>query len=413
MSKPPQFSARTGWDLQPTRYATALAALRCSDAPVFDLTASNPTTCGFDYDAQGILDALGRPDSLRYRPDARGLLEARHAVQQYYAEAARATVSPQRIFLTASTSEAYSYLFRLHCDPGAEVLIAQPSYPLFQFLADLDDVRLVTYPLFYDHGWHLDAAALAARITPQTRAVIVVHPNNPTGHFTSAKEREALEAVCQQHGLALIVDEVFLDYALDRASIPAGGAISFAHGEHPVLTYVLSGLSKVAALPQMKAAWLAVFGPPAALEEASARLEIIADTFLSMNASVQHALPFLLANREGLQQQILSRVRSNLAALDDVLTGAPSISRLDVQAGWYAILRVPALSSGEELATRLLQEQRVVVHPGYFYGFHGDGWLVLSLLPRSEEFKEGVGRLVRSFQSEGTRGTARAFSQIA
>ena len=393
-----QFSARTHWDLQTTKYAAALQAMRAGNAAFFDLTASNPTTCGFDYDRAAILDALSRPECLAYGPDPRGLLLAREAVAQYYAEAAAAQVPSDRIFLTTSTSEAYSYLFRLHCDPGAEVLIAQPSYPLFEFLADLDDVRLVSYPLFYDHGWHLDVSALTARITPKTRAVIVVHPNNPTGHFTSAQEREALEAICQQHGLALIVDEVFLDYALDLDGADRSAPRSFAAGEHPALKYVLSGLSKVAGLPQMKAAWIASFGPKALLEEAKGRLEVIADTFLSMNAPVQHALPYLLANRQGVQQQILSRVRENLAALDRRLLDAPVLSRLEVQGGWYAVVRVPALRSGEALAIRLMEEQQLVVHPGYFYGFDGEGWLVLSLLTAAEEFAEGIARLARFFR---------------
>lgn len=388
-----QFSARTGWDLRATAYAAALEQLRAGDAPVFDLTASNPTACGFEYESTGILRELARPASLEYRPDPRGLLIARNAVVQYYSEAAQAQVSVDRIFLVPSTSEAYSYLFRLHCDPGDEVLIAQPSYPLFQFLADLDDVRLVTYPLFYDHGWHLDTAVLAARITQRTRAVVLVHPNNPTGHFTPVRERERLEQICREHNLVLIVDEVFLDYALDTAPP------SFAAGPHPVLTYVLSGLSKIAGLPQMKAAWIAACGPAASLDEATRRLEVIADTFLSMNAPVAHALPYLLANRYGVQSQIIVRVRENLAALDRRLRTAPAISRLNVQGGWYAVLRVPALASGEALVLRLMEQERVIVHPGYFYGFNGDGWIVLSLLPPLQEFAQGIDRITHQFQN--------------
>ena len=314
------------------------------------------------------------------------------AVVDYYAEAAGTSISAEQIFLTSSTSEAYSYLFRLHCDPGGEILIAQPSYPLFQFLADLDDVRLVPYPLFYDHGWHIDIAALTERITPQTRAIVVVHPNNPTGHFTSQAERKLLEHICEQHDLVLIVDEVFLDYELDAA----GSHQSFSTGEHPVLTYVLSGLSKVAGLPQMKSAWIAAFGPEPLLPAATERLEVIADTFLSMNAPVQHAMPYLLENRGGVQRQILRRVRENLAELDRKLAATPAVSRLQVEGGWYAILRVPALMGGDELAIRLMQRERVVVHPGHFYGFDGDGWIIVSLLTPLVEFAEGLARLLRS-----------------
>ena len=392
-----QFSQRTDWNLEKTAYATALERLWAAGKPIFELTASNPTTCGFEYDGAGILAELSRSDCLQYEPDPHGLLVARAAVVEYYAEAAATKVSTERIFLTTSTSEAYSYLFRLHCDPGSEVMIAQPSYPLFDFLADLEDVRLVPYPLFYDHGWHIDIAALTERISSRTRAIVVVHPNNPTGHFTSAAERKMLERVCEEHGLALIIDEVFLDYGIDTVGArEMGPYVSFATGEHPVLTYVLSGLSKVAGLPQMKAAWLAAFGPEALLHSAMARLEMIADTFLSMNAPVQHAMPYLLANRGGVQQQIRLRVRENLEELDGQLGDAPSVSRLWIDGGWYAILRVPALMGGDELAIRLMERERVVVHPGHFYGFEGDGWIVLSLLPPRVEFAEGVSRLLAS-----------------
>ncbi|MGO8720937.1 MAG: pyridoxal phosphate-dependent aminotransferase [Acidobacteriaceae bacterium] len=391
-----KFSRRTDWDLEKTAYAAALERVHAGGGPVFDLTASNPTTCGFQYDGADILHALSRPECLEYEPNPRGLPVARTAVAEYYAQAAAARVAVEQIFLTTSTSEAYSYLFRLHCDPGAEILIAQPSYPLFEFLADLDDVRLVPYPLFYDHGWHLDVAALTGRITPKTRAIVVVHPNNPTGHFTSPAERESLEEICKEHGLVLIVDEVFLDYALALSGTRAPRQASFSSGEHPVLTYVLSGFSKIAGLPQMKAAWIVAFGPEPLLEAAMARLEVIADTFLSMNAPVQHAMPTLLATRRNLQQQILLRVRENLATLDQLLVRAPAISRLEVQGGWYVVLRVPALMSGEALAIRCMDQERVMVHPGYFYGFDGDGWMVLSLLPPTAEFAEGIKRLIRA-----------------
>ena len=391
-----EFSRRTRWNLEKTAYAVALERLRADGKPIFDLTASNPTTCEFEYDRAGILGALCRPEGLEYEPDPRGLPIARAAVVDYYAKAAASKISAEQIFLTTSTSEAYSYLFRLHCDPGAEILIAQPSYPLFDFLADLDDVRLVPYPLFYDHGWHIDISTLTERITSRTRAIVVVHPNNPTGHFTSAAERKLLERICQEHGLALIVDEVFLDYALHTEDAVEEAHASFSTGEHPVLTYVLSGLSKVAGLPQMKAAWIAAFGPEPSLEDAAGRLEMIADTFLSMNAPVQHAMPYLLANRDAVQQQIRQRVRENLKVLDRLLAGAAVVSRLRIQGGWYAVLRVPALTSGDELAIRLMEHERVVVHPGHFYGFDGDGWIVLSLLTPTGEFAEGVARLLGS-----------------
>ncbi|MBT9330434.1 pyridoxal phosphate-dependent aminotransferase [Paracidobacterium acidisoli] len=386
-----RFSSRTHWDLQPTELTQALHARQAAGLPLLDLTASNPTHCGFRYDAPGILAALGDAASLLYDPDPRGILRAREAVAAYYAEAG-AAVSPQHVFLTTSTSEAYSYLFRLLCDPGEEVLIAQPSYPLFDFLAQLDDVRLVPYPLFHDHGWHLDLEALRQRITPRTRAIALVHPNNPTGHFTKAGERLELESLCAEHGLALIVDEVFLDYAFSGDS-PG----SFAAGAHPVLTFVLSGLSKIAALPQMKAAWIAACGPKPSLTQALDRLEVIADTFLSMNAPIQHALPEWLNHRSEMQRQIRERTAANLAALDETLAQQTMVSRLGVEAGWYAVLRVPALEPDEHLAVRLIRDHGVSVHPGYFFGFSGDGWLILSLLTPTEAFLTGIRIICSAF----------------
>jgi alanine-synthesizing transaminase len=383
------FSARTGWDVSETELARAIAERRASGLNLLDLTASNPTRCGFVYDEAGILSALADRDALVYDPDPRGMRRARKAVAGYYADHG-AKVDAERLFLTTSTSEAYSFLFRLLCDPecekrGDEVLIAQPSYPLFDFLAQLENVRLVPYSLFYDHGWRLDAESIRRQITPRTRGIALVHPNNPTGHFTKEAERGELEAICAEHGLALIVDEVFLDYGIAGLS-----GRSFAAGPHPVLTFVLSGLSKVAALPQMKAAWIAAFGPEPELKPALDRLEIIADTFLSMNAPVQCAMPSWLAKRAGLQSQISPRAEENLRQLDLILAGQSLVSRLEVEAGWYAVLRVPAVVPGEELAVRMVREHGVSVHPGYFFGFAGDGWLVVSLLTPVEEFRAGI-----------------------
>lgn len=390
MSQMARFSGRTAWDLSETELARAVRERRAAGLPLVDLTASNPTRCGFEYDGAEILAGLARPEALVYEADPHGMLRAREAVCGYYA-ALGARVETKNLFLTPSTSEAYSYLFRLLCDPGDEVLIAQPSYPLFDFLAQLDGVRLVPFPLFYDYGWHLDAETLRRAITPRTRAIAVVHPNNPTGHFTKAAERRELEAICAERGLALIVDEVFLDYGLGAKAEP-----SFASGEHPALTFVLSGLSKIAALPQMKAAWIAAFGPEADLREVLARLEVIADTFLSINAPVQCALPEWLEGRWAIQEQIRERLRQNLAALDRELEGS-SVSRLEVEAGWYAVLRVPAIEPDEALAARLVREHGVEVHPGSFFGFPGSGWVVLSLLTLEREFSRGIRSIYRIF----------------
>jgi alanine-synthesizing transaminase len=390
------FSTRTEWDLTETELTRALRERRQAGEAVYDLTASNPTRCGLRYDAGALLPGLVRPEVLDYDPDPRGMRRARQAVSAYYAEAG-AALGPEQVVLTTSTSEAYSFLFRLLCNPGDEVLIAQPSYPLFDYLAQLDDVRLAPYPLFYDYGWHIDMAALRARIGTRTRAIALVHPNNPTGHYTSARERAQLEQICVEHGLALIVDEVFLDYPLEEGVLDQD-ASSFASGKHPVLTFVLSGLSKIAGLPQMKAAWIAACGPEPELGVALERLEVIADTFLSMNAPVQSALPEWLGTRTGIQRQITARTRANLQCLDEFLAQHPMMTRLEAQAGWYAVLRVPALGTDEDLAVRLVREHGVVVHPGYFFEFSGSGWLVVSLLTPEPEFRLGIARICTVFR---------------
>ena len=387
------FSRRTDWDLADTSYARAVRQVRASGRPLFDLTMSNPTACGFAYPEQ-LLAPLSNAAALSYDPDPRGMLLARDAVARYYADHG-AVVDPGAVVLTTSTSEGYSFLFRLLCDPGDEVLIAQPSYPLFDFLATLDDVRLVSFPLFFDHGWWVDFAEFERRISERTRAVIVVHPNNPTGHWTSAKERRRIEQLCAERGLTLIVDEVFLDYDLHGTGNTS--AASFATGEHPALTVCLSGLSKIAGLPQMKAAWLAVLGPSALRGDALARLEVIADTFLSMNAPVQHALPVWLDRRQEIQSQILSRVRGNLAALQRAAAHHPGRLRvLTPDAGWAAVISLPGCGGAADCAERLVRDAGVLVHPGVFYGMGEPNRAVVSLLTPASEFAEGVRRLAET-----------------
>jgi aspartate/methionine/tyrosine aminotransferase len=308
---------------------------------------------------------------------------AREAVAAYYSDHG-AEIDPDSVVMTTSTSEGYGYLFRLLCDAGDEVLVAQPSYPLFDFLADLEDVRLKPYPLFYDFGWWIDFAELERRIGPRTKAIVVVHPNNPTGHATGAAERRMLEEICERHGLALIVDEVFLDYPVGDTRLE-----SFAVGPHPVLTFVLSGMSKIAGLPQMKAGWIIGMGPGGARREAMGRLEVVADTFLSMNAPVQMALPVWLAGRRGIQGQILERVKGNLQAARNA-----GVEVLRLEAGWSAILWLPQTGGSENLAEELLGEADVVVHPGSFYAIAEKGRVVVSLLGPEREFAVGMERVV-------------------
>jgi aspartate/methionine/tyrosine aminotransferase len=362
--------------------------------PIADLTASNPTRCGFAYSAS-MLQTLADPRALDYDPQPRGLLPAREAVCRYYADHGVA-LDPGQIVLTTSTSEAYSFLFRLLCDPGSEILVPQPGYPLFDFLATLDDVRIKAAPLVYDDGWQIDFAGMRRAISSETRAIVIVHPNNPTGHFTKPWEAEELTRICRECGLSLIVDEVFLDYgktgseeAREQRSEKTGtdGPQSFAAGLEGVPVFVVSGLSKIAGLPQMKAAWIVATGPEKA--QALERLEVTADTFLSMNAPVQWALPVWLAQRAEIQEQIRRRVGANLAELDRQLAGLPALQRLAVEGGWYAVLRVPALDPDEQTVLALL-ERGVWVHPGYFFGLPESGWMVISLLGYEREFLNGL-----------------------
>jgi aspartate/methionine/tyrosine aminotransferase len=385
------FSDRTNWKLTRNRLTEALDDVRSSGARVLDLTISNPTRAGLRYDEPVILRSLASPQALDYDPQPRGLLTARDAVAAYYRnDHDVGGLDPEHLVLTTSTSEGYSFVFRLLCNPGDELLVPKPSYPLFEFLADLQDVKLVPYPLIYDHGWQVDFPSLQSAATKSTRGVVVVHPNNPTGSFVHPQERELLNRFCREYGLALIADEVFLDYAHDRDRRQ-----SFASNQE-VLTFTLSGVSKVSALPQMKVAWIATSGPKAEVEQAQARLEIIADTYLSMNAPIQWATPALLDQRKSIQQQLLGRVLGNLAELDRQLAIQKTCQRLQVEGGWYAVVRVPVTQTDEELAVDLLRRKSVLAHPGHFYDFPSDGYLVVSLITPKDDFSEGVNRLLET-----------------
>jgi len=384
------FSERTNWRLAQNRFTQGVDEVRASGATILDLTVSNPTRVGLQYDSAAILGALRSERSLDYDPQAKGLLDARKAVAAYYgAEHAIAALDPERIVLTASTSEGYSYVFRLLCNAGDELLVPKPSYPLFEFLADLHDVKLVPYPLIYDHGWQMDFPSLEKVVTKRTRGVVVVHPNNPTGSYVHAAELRLLNEFCRTHGLALIVDEVFLDYALDNQR-----HASFV-GNQDVLTFTLSGLSKISALPQMKVAWIVTSGPCGQVNAAMGRLEVIADTYLSMNAPVQWAVPVLLKQRKAVQRQLTSRVKSNLEELDRQLALQRTCQRLVVQGGWYAVVRIPVTRTDEDLAIELARKTSVLVHPGHFYDFPSDGYLVLSLITAERDFAEGLRRFLK------------------
>lgn len=380
------FATRTNWDLRQNRLTAVLAATRAAGEKLLDLTASNPTTVGVQYPEQQIRDALSQPAAMQYEPAAKGLLSAREAIACYYGELGL-LLSPQDIVLTVSTSEAYSYCFRLLCNPGDEVLVPSPSYPLFDFLAYIQDVKLVPYELVYDHGWQIEFESLRKGISERTKAIMVVHPNNPTGHYTQKWETDCLNAICLHHGLALIVDEVFLDYSLDIRR-----ATTFAANKG-ALTFTLSGLSKISGLPQMKSAWIVISGPDPLAREADARLEVIADTYLSPNAPIQSAFPVMLEARRDIHHQLITRVRQNLTTLDKIIGTVPGCSRLKFDAGWYAVLRVPVTRTDEELVVELVQRENVLVHPGHFYDFRSDGYLIVSLITPVEEFREGIARL--------------------
>ncbi len=389
------FSKRTDWKLTPNRFTEVQRELRAAGRDVLDLTVSNPTRVGLRYDSEFILNSLSNPEAMDYDPQSKGLASAREAVAVYYREQHHELqIDPEALILTTSTSEGYSYGFRLLCNPDDEVLVPKPSYPLFEFLADLQDVTLAPYVLLYDHGWQIDFPSLSRAVNQRTRAMVVVHPNNPTGSYVSADERTQLNSFCRQHGLALIVDEVFLDYPHDQAPRP-----SFALNQD-VLTFTLSGVSKISGLPQMKVAWVALSGPAPLVTAAMDRLEVIADTYLSMNAPIQLAAATLLEQRKNIQPLLLNRVRMNLAELDLQLAQQKASQRLQVEGGWYAVLRVPVTRSDEELAIDLLRRASVLVHPGHFYDFPSDGYLILSLLTQPSEFREGTRRILGLLNNE-------------
>ena len=340
------FSKRTDWKLTHNRFTEAQRELEKSGREMLDLTVSNPTRVGVHHDKE-ILQSLLDPKALDYDPQPKGLLSAREAVATYYREQYKGiNFDPESLILTTSSSEGYSYVFRLLCNPEDEILVPKPSYPLFEFLADLQDVKLVPYMLIYDHGWQIDFPSLHKAVSSRTRAMVLVHPNNPTGSYVQQSEQSALNKFCNEHGLALIVDEVFLDYAHDNMRRSTFAANTEA------LTFTLSGLSKISALPQMKLAWIAASGPADQLHAAMQRLEVIADTYLSVNAPIQLATPVLLEQRRSVQQFLLKRVQTNLAELDRLLKSQKTCVRLNVEGGWYAVLRVPVTQSDEDLNHR-------------------------------------------------------------
>ena len=381
------FSNRTDWSLSPNTISKALDNFKAQGIPYIDLTASNPTGCQFEY-PQELLSSLVVTDNLTYRPLPKGLPVARDAVAQYY-NRRDLEVNPEDVFLTAGTSEAYSFLFRLLINSGEAALFPKPSYPLFEFLTDLNDVNIDYYPLEYEQRWRINIDKFEQSILADTQAVIFVNPNNPTGSYISPEEKEEINAICRNRKLPIISDEVFFDYFF-------GGDdphVSFC-GNQDVLTFTLGGLSKSMGLPQMKLSWILVSGPEKYKREAMQRLEIIADTFLSVNTPVQNALKSWALFEQDIQKDILVRIRNNLKELSGAVDGKISVELLRASGGWSAVLRLPEGIDEEKFSEELLSHEHVLVHPGFFYDFEEGNHIVLSLLPPADVFRDGVGKLV-------------------
>jgi alanine-synthesizing transaminase len=380
------FSARLP-SLEHNRISRALDFLRQRAAPLIDLTESNPTAVDLRYPEQ-ILSSLSDPRALRYQPSPRGLETARDAVANYYRRR-ELEVDADRLWLTASTSEAYSFLFKLLCNPGEKVLVPRPSYPLFEHLSQLEGVRAEPYSLRYHAGWYVDMAELRSRIDRDTRAVLIVNPNNPTGSFLKTDELEALVDCTRGRDIALISDEVFADFAFgpDAARVPS------LAGSREVLTFVLSGLSKPAGLPQLKLGWIHACGPERLVEEAAARLDLITDTYLSVGSPVQWAAPRLFDLVDEIGGQIRDRTRENRAALRTLVRDS-AVQVLDAEGGWSVVLRLPRTRSEEEWVLLFLEKDGVIVHPGFFFDFEEEAYIVVSLLGNPAEFSTAIKKMV-------------------
>jgi hypothetical protein len=378
------FSSRTPDDLGPNRLARAVADAR----DFIDLTESNPTRAGFDY-PPGLLAGLASEAARAYAPEPLGALAARTAVAADYARRG-IDVRPERVVLTASTSDAYSLLFKVLCDPGDDILVPRPSYPLFEHLARLDAVAISTYDLEYHGRWSIDRRSVAQAFTPRTRALLVVHPNNPTGSFVGPDELADLAGFCAAHDLAIVADEVFADYELTPGA--SRGAARIA-GLSDVLAFSLGGLSKSAGLPQVKLGWMAVSGPDAVVASALTRLEYACDAYLAVSTPVQVAAAELIAHGAAIRRQIQTRIAANFLRLRDAVVADEGCRVLEAEGGWYAVVQVPTIETEEALVLALLTQEHVLVHPGYFFDFPRESYLILSLLPPEARFAEGVARV--------------------
>ena len=371
-----------------------LKASRDQGEKIIDLTESNPTACGFKYPKEKILTALANSKNMSYEPSPRGSLASREAIVSYYQKNGF-LVNAEQIFFTASTSEAYAFLFRLLVDPGGRILVPRPSYPLFEFLAQLNDVEMDYYSLNYDGKWSIDFEAFEQVVTPQHKAILLVNPNNPTGSYIKEEELKELNRFCQSHNLALICDEVFSDYRFDQNK----EIVPSLAGNSPVLTFSLGGASKSLGLPQMKIGWVIVSGPDKLVKPALERMEIILDTYLSVNTPVLNSLPSWIKLQSSIHQEISGHLLKNRDYLRKKASSIPSCQCLHVEGGWYAILRLPAVKNEEEWTFEFLEKDRVFVHPGYFFDFEEESFIVLSLLVSPKVFQEGVARILSRLEA--------------
>jgi alanine-synthesizing transaminase len=385
------FSDRFNWDLSPNALSLILRDKQSRGETIFDLTQSNPTQAGFDYDADDILASLAQAEAMTYAPDPRGLLKARRAIAQHYLDRGE-PVDSEAVFLTAGTSEAYAFIFKLLGNPGDEILIPRPGYPLISYLARFESLQPFSYPLRYDdvQGWSIDLDVLQALITPKCRAIVVVNPNNPTGNYLKQQELAALDQICRDNRLALIVDEVFSDY-YGAARPPEVRTVA---NRTQALTFVLNGFSKMLGLPQVKLGWIVIGGDPGLAKAAHDRLEMLLDFYLSVASPVQHAAARLIGHRLEIQRQILARIDADTQILEAQITRTANCRLLVREGGWYAVIEIFDAVSEENRILQLLERDQTLVHPGYFYEFDKEGIVVVSLLTPVATFRTGIYRLI-------------------
>jgi alanine-synthesizing transaminase len=382
------FSNRTNWSFTQNKITQTHQDLISKNIDIFDLTVSNPTQCGFLY-PKDLLESLTNPKNFHYKPSSQGEVKVRNVIVQYYALKG-VEVDPDNIFITSSTSEAYTHLFRLLANYEDEILFPAPSYPLFDFLVGLNDLKMKRYSLNYDYSWGIDFKSLESQITDRTKALVLVNPNNPTGSYVSKEELVQLNRICLKYNLALIADEVFHDFSLQKED----KFLSLAQNKD-VLTCTMSGLSKVLGLPQMKLSWIVLNGPKEVVEQAKIRLDVVLDTYLSVNAPVANALKPWMASQSVIQESIQERLRTNLKVISEELSNLSCCKLYEVQGGWYVSLELLGDWDEEELCVKLLNDAHVFVHPGYFFDFSQGNFLIISLLVKENFFKEGIKRLIR------------------